>query len=94
MQTQWGFFFFFYFYLSLLCQNLFVVQPALLVNITEGDDTQLRGGVALGSGVLLGLQTFQRLKHIVEVLCFDLTRLVHLQKAGRGDLHSVWPFLH
>lgn len=50
-------------YLSLLCKDLFVVQPALLANIAEGDGSQFRGGVALGPGLLLGSQALQRLQH-------------------------------
>lgn len=45
-------------YLSLLCEDLFVVQPTFLTNITEGDGSQFRGGVALGAGLLLGLEAF------------------------------------
>lgn len=57
-------------YLSLLCEDLFVVQPALLTNITKGDGSQFRGGVAFGAGLLLGSQALQRLKHNVGVSWF------------------------
>lgn len=50
-------------YLSLLCEDLFVVQPALLAYVAEGDGSQLRGGVALGASLLLGPQALQRLQH-------------------------------
>lgn len=42
------------------------MQPALPADITEGDGAQLRGGVALGPGLLLGLEALQRLKHTVD----------------------------
>lgn len=48
-------------YFSLLCEDLFTVQPALLADVTEGDGSQFRGGVALGPGLLLGSQALQRL---------------------------------
>lgn len=59
-------------YLSLLCKDLFVMQPALLANITECDGSQFRGGVTLGPGLLLSSQALQRLKHKVSILTLDI----------------------
>lgn len=39
------------------------MQPALLADVAEGDGSQFGGGVALGPGLLLGPQAFQRLQH-------------------------------
>lgn len=46
-------------YLSLLCEDLLIVQPALLANVAEGDGSQFGGGVALGPGLFLGPQALQ-----------------------------------
>lgn len=50
-------------YLSFFCVDLFVVQPALFANITEGGCSQVRSGVALGPGLHLGLQALCILQH-------------------------------
>lgn len=50
-------------YLSFFCVDLFVVQPALFANITEGDGSQVGSGVAFGPGLHLGLQALCILQH-------------------------------
>lgn len=50
-------------YLSFFCVDLFVVQPALFANVTEGDCSQVRSGVAFGPGLHLGLQGLRILQH-------------------------------
>lgn len=49
-------------YLSLLREDLLIVQPALLAYVAEGDGSQFGGGVALGPGLFLGPQALQGLQ--------------------------------
>lgn len=62
-------------YLPLLCEDLFIVQPALLANVAEGDGSQFGGGVALGPGLLLGTQALERLE----------------QRGAEGEFSTRWP---
>lgn len=50
-------------YLSFFCVDLFVVQPTLFANITEGNRSQVRSRVAFGPGLHLGLQALCILQH-------------------------------
>ena len=50
-------------YLSFFCVDLFVVQPALFANISEGDCSQVRSGVAFGPGLSLRLRALRILQH-------------------------------
>lgn len=52
-------------YLPLLGEDLFVVQPALLADVTEGDGPQVGRGMAFGASLLLGPQALKRLEHQV-----------------------------
>lgn len=73
-------------YLSIFCVEVFVVQPALFANVTEGGCSQVRRGVAFGPGLHLlhlGLQALCKLQHTSSL------QLSSIYFNGKNEVNSM-----